>query len=306
LLNAKSDAGGRRRYGYFVVKRSEGFRTVQRYDPLGMKLLDYGLNEIDAFVPRHRRIDAEDGDLSGMVDMLMPPRSMMAALACGFLRRISREARSYADNRVMGRGVLSDNDYLVNELNVKADMTDSFPAAQALKTVATERMVSSAHHYQQLVGGEGYRVDSPTNIAGKAFLDTRVFTIFDGTNDLLSQQLTQFCLKRRGDRSMSDFLATAFPYTGPGIVQHGLDMRFLDGELSQEQLVLGGRAIAYAFAITQLTRWARKLGGDTVDRAREAIEFLKCDIDGVAREFALLATGVLDGGEGSAPERLAA
>ncbi|HEV8562696.1 MAG TPA: acyl-CoA dehydrogenase family protein [Actinophytocola sp.] len=326
LLSAKSDAGGQRRYGYFIVKRSEGFRTVQRYEPLGMKLLDYGLNEIDAFVPRHRRIDAEDRNLSAMVDMLMPPRSMMATIASGFLRRISREAQAYADNRVIGSEMLSDigfaryrlkaietsaticealNDYVMTALNVKVDMTDVFPVAQALKTVATERMVSSAYHYQQLVGGEGYRVDSPTNIAGKAFLDTRVFTIFDGTNDLLSQQLTQFCLKRRGARSLSGFLAARCPYTGPGIVKHGLDMRFLDQELKQEHLVLGGRAIAYAFAITQLTRWAQQVGGDAVDRAREAIEFLKCDIDGIAREFALLATGVLDDDE-VVPNRLAA
>jgi hypothetical protein len=36
-----------------------------------MKLLDYGLNEIDAFVPKHRRTDAEEQNLSAMVDMLM-------------------------------------------------------------------------------------------------------------------------------------------------------------------------------------------------------------------------------------------
>jgi alkylation response protein AidB-like acyl-CoA dehydrogenase len=69
LVSAKND--DRRRHGYFIVNRSDGFRTVQRYEPLGMKLLDYGLNEIDAFVPKHRRTDAEEQNLSAMVDMLM-------------------------------------------------------------------------------------------------------------------------------------------------------------------------------------------------------------------------------------------
>jgi alkylation response protein AidB-like acyl-CoA dehydrogenase len=154
-----------------------------------------------------------------MVEMLMPPRSMMAALACGFLRRINREAHTYANSRPMGPAPLSAirfakyrlksietssticealNHYLVTVLDVKTDMTDAFPAVQAIKTVATERMLTSAHHYQQLCGGEGYRCESPTNIAGQAFLDTRVFTIFGGTNDLLSQQLTEFCLARCG------------------------------------------------------------------------------------------------------------
>jgi hypothetical protein len=71
-----------------------------------------------------------------------------------------------------------------------------------------------------------YRYDSATNIAAEAFLDTRVFTIFDDTNDLLSQQLTEFCLARRAGRPLSGFLAT-WPLTPPGIVAHRLDLRFL-------------------------------------------------------------------------------
>lgn len=106
LVSAKNDTDGRT-YGYFIVKRGEGFTTIQRYEPLGMKALDYGLNDIDAFVPKHRKIDAETTNLSAMVEMLMPPRAMMAALACGFLRRINREAHAYADNRQVGPGPLS-------------------------------------------------------------------------------------------------------------------------------------------------------------------------------------------------------
>jgi alkylation response protein AidB-like acyl-CoA dehydrogenase len=313
LVSAKNDTNGRR-YGYFIVKRSEGFRTAHRYEPVGMKVLDYGLNEIDAVVPKHRKIDAEDTNLSAMVEMLMPPRAMMGAIACGFLRRITREAQSYADTRQIGSGPLSAigfaryrlkaietsaticaalYHYLLTAMNVKADMTDAFPAAQAIKTVATERMVSSAHHYQQLVGGEGYRCGSPTNIAGQAFLDTRVFTIFDGTNDLLSQQLTQHCLAQSGTEPLSDFLAT-WPLTAPAVTEHDVDLRFLDQELKQEHLVLGGRAVAYAFAITQVMRWERETGADP-ELARAAIEFLKCDIDGIAREFVLLASDILNG-----------
>jgi alkylation response protein AidB-like acyl-CoA dehydrogenase len=308
---AKNDEQGRR-YGYFIVKRSEGFRTVQRYEPVGMKVLDYGLNDIDAVVPRHRRIDAEDGNLSAMVEMLMPPRAMMAALACGFLRRINREAQAYADTRRVGRGPLSAiryvryrlmaistsyticqalNFYLQNVLNVKADLTDAFPVAQAMKTVATERMLTASHHYQQLVGGEGYRCGSPTNIAGQAFLDTRVFTIFDGTNDLLSQQLTEYCLARRAGQTLSGFLAS-WPATAPAVTTHRVDLRFLDRDLAQEHLVLAGRAIACAFSITQVAQWAAETHADP-SSSRAAIEFLKADIAGVAAEFNLLAAGIL-------------
>jgi alkylation response protein AidB-like acyl-CoA dehydrogenase len=312
LVCAKSDDGGHRQYGFFIVNRDEGFRTVRRYEPLGLKLIDYGLNEIDAIIPRHRRI-AHAGNLSPIVEIFMASRAMIAAIASGFLRRISREAWAYADARQIGRAPLSAirfaryrlaaidsshticealDHYLRTELDFKSEMAHAFPAVQAIKTVTTERMISATHHYQQLTGGEGYRCGSPTNIAGQAFLDTRVFTIFDGTNDLLSQQLTQYCLSRLEGRSLSGFLAD-WPLTALGVMKHGLDLSFLDRDLEQEHLVLAGRAIAYVFTITQIMRWAVETDADP-RRVRAAIEFLKADIAGIAGEFALLATGVLD------------
>jgi alkylation response protein AidB-like acyl-CoA dehydrogenase len=321
LVSAKNDDNGRREYGYFIVKRSEGFRTSERYEPLGLKVIDYGLNDIDAVVPRHRRIQAEGRNLKPMVEMLMASRAMMAAMGCGFLRRISREAHDYADGRQIGPAPLSAirfaryrlaaidtsyticaalNHHLQTRLDIKADMIGSFPAVQAIKTVATDRMLSAAHHYQQLVGGEGYRCGSPTNISAQGFLDARVFTIFDGTNDLLSQQLTEYCLARLAGRSLSDFLA-AWPLTAPAIASHHLDVSFLDRDLGQEHLVLAGRAIAYLFAMTQVMAWAGETGA-APGRVRTAIAFLKADIRGVAAEFDLLATGVLDTDDGVTPQ----
>jgi alkylation response protein AidB-like acyl-CoA dehydrogenase len=312
LVSAKNDDGDRREYGYFIVKRSEGFRTAERYEPLGLKVIDYGLNDIDAVVPRHRRIQAEGRNLRPMVEMLMASRALMAAMGCGFLRRISREAHEYADGRQIGPAPLSairfaryrlaaiDSSYTICEalnhhlrtrLDMKADMLGSFPAVQAIKTVATDRMLSAAHHYQQLVGGEGYRSGSPTNISAQAFLDARVFTIFDGTNDLLSQQLAEYCLARPAARPLSRFLAE-WPLTAPAVTAHRPYLGFLDRDLGQEHLVLAGRAIAYLFAIREVMRWAAETGADPV-RVRTAIAFLKRDIAGVAAEFDLLDAGVV-------------
>ena len=213
---------------------------------------------------------------------------MMAALANGFLRRIAHEARSYADGRRIGPGPLSEirfaryrlaaidaahtiatalNHHLQTRLNVTADMSGTFPVVQALKTVATERMITAAHHYQQLVGGEGYRNGSPTNIAAQAFLDTRVFTIFDGTNDLLSQQLAEHCRARATGQPLSQYLAR-WPATAPGIADGRLDLRFLDRHLDQEHLVLAGRAIAYTIAATLVQHWGSETGADPAGRPR--------------------------------------
>jgi alkylation response protein AidB-like acyl-CoA dehydrogenase len=321
LISAKHQ--DRREYGYFIVRRSEGFRTPERYNPLGLKAIDYGINDIDAVVPRHRRISVEGNNLGAMVDIFLSGRAMISAVACGFLRRISREAHAYAEARNIGRKSLAAirfvrfrlaaidsaftvcaalNHYLQTALNLKADLSPHFAAIQAMKTVATEQMVKAAYHYQQLAAGEGYRCGSPTNIAGQAFLDSRVFTIFDGTNDLLSQQLTQHCLARKGRLSLSGFLAN-WPLTAPAVATCRLDLRFLDRDLGQEHMVLAGRAIAYAFAISRIIKWATETSPDAA-RAQAAIEFLKADIATVGVEFGLLAAGVLDNAESIAPSEL--
>ncbi|SDS63669.1 Acyl-CoA dehydrogenase [Streptomyces sp. TLI_053] len=307
VVVAKRDRDGGREYGWFVVERGDGFRTSERYEALGLKVIDYGVNDIDAIVPAHRRIDVGAGDLSSMVDIYLSGRALISALACGFLRRLAREARAYADARRVGRSPLSAigfvrhrleavdaahtvcaalDHYVRTRLDLTADLTPAFPCIQAVKIVATELMVSSANHYQQLAGGEGYRNGSPTNIAAQAFLDSRVFTVFDGTNDLLGQQLAQHCLDRSPGRSLSAFLADWEP-TAPAVPAHGLDLRFLDRELAQEHLVLAGRAIAYTFAAARVLQWARESGADA-DRARRAAAFLRADIDRVRVEFDLL------------------
>ena len=312
VVAAKNANGQGREYGFFLVKRSEGFRTVERYEPLGLKAVDYGINDLDAVVPPYRRIRAEKRDLGTMVEILLASRSMMAAMGCGFLRRISREAHAYAESRQIGRAPLSAirfaryrlaaidssrtvcealSHHLRTRLDLKADLMSSFPAVQAIKTVATERILSSALHYQQLAGGEGYRCGSPTNIAGQAALDARVFPIFDGNNDLLSEQLAGYCLARVGGRTLSEFLAT-WPLTAAGVTAYKGDLSFLDRPLEQEHKVLAGRAVAYLFAMTQVITWADETGAGA-DQARVAIEFLKNDIVGVATEFTLLAAGVL-------------
>jgi alkylation response protein AidB-like acyl-CoA dehydrogenase len=307
VVVAKRDNGDSREYGWFVVERGEGFHTSRRYDALGLKVIDYGINDIDAFVPAHRRINVGAGSLSSMVDVYLSGRVMIGALACGFLRRVAREARAYADARRIGRSPLSAigfvrhrlqaidgahtvcealNHHVRTRLDLTSDLTPAFSAVQAVKIVATELMVSSANHYQQLAGGEGYRSDSPTNIAAQAFLDSRVFTVFDGTNDLLSQQLAQHCLASSDGQSLSAFLAAWEP-TAPAVSAHGLDLRFLDRELEQEHLVLAGRAIGYTFAAGCVLQWAAETGADA-DRARTAAEILKADIDRVRVDFSLM------------------
>ena len=311
LVLARSADPTTRSYGYFVVERTEGFKTIERYSPLGLKAIDYGLNEIDAVVPKHRRLHAESRDLSAAVEMLGPPRFSMAALATGFLKRIYREARAWADHRYIGPARLSDIGFaryrltsietsrticeaafqhLLTCVDFRQDMQESFLATLASKTLCTERMLSSALHYQQLCGGEGFRHGAPSNIAAQALLDSRAFTIFDGTNDLLDQQLAEHCLREANGARLSEAVARQ-PLVGPAL-RH-VDPSFLDRELGQEHLVLAGRALAAMFGIAQLMHYGEG-GQETARRAHVAIEFLKAELRGLAAELDLLDAGWME------------
>ncbi|MDZ7681548.1 MAG: acyl-CoA dehydrogenase family protein [Fodinibius sp.] len=64
--------------------------------------------------------------------------------------------------------------------------------ANAIKTYTTDLMQQAAQSLLQLTGAKGYRLD---HIAGRALIDSRPFQIFEGSNDILYQQISESVLK---------------------------------------------------------------------------------------------------------------
>src|SRR5690625_3758381 len=64
--------------------------------------------------------------------------------------------------------------------------------ANSIKTVVTDYMHEASQSLMQLVGAKGYRLD---HIAGRSMVDSRPFQIFEGSNDILYQQITASILK---------------------------------------------------------------------------------------------------------------
>jgi hypothetical protein len=65
-------------------------------------------------------------------------------------------------------------------------------AANSIKSVVTDYMHEASQSLMQLVGAKGYRLD---HIAGRALVDSRPFQIFEGSNDILYQQISESVLK---------------------------------------------------------------------------------------------------------------
>ena len=72
------------------------------------------------------------------------------------------------------------------------DLSRTGLEANATKAVVTDMMQEAAQTLLQLVGAKGYRLD---HIAGRATVDSRPFQIFEGSNDILYQQISEAVLK---------------------------------------------------------------------------------------------------------------
>lgn len=311
---AAKNVNNNKDFGYFVVKRCEGWSLVEKYDALGLKAIDYGRSKINAFVPKYRKLDVTSEGLIGAVDMLCGSRLSMAAMSSGFISRIYNEAKERTKTRKMGKGVLYDVGYvkyklkllsanktitkalfvyLKNKTDFREVLLDHFFEAQAIKVLATDKMLESALNYQQLSGGEGYRRNSPSNNAAYALLDSRVYTIFDGTNDLLSQQIAEFCVKESKDGNVVKFLSE-FEKTKIGITHVNLDLSVLNNNNTQEERVMNGQIISRIFGIQCLEEAVQTTEkhfeyGDF----RNAILFLVADIKKTIAETEILKDNCL-------------
>lgn len=291
-------APDRKDFGYFAHRRVEGgFVTSKIYESLGLKNLGYGLNEIDAHVPDHRRLEKRREGLGDAAEILCASRFSKAAMSSGFLRRIFVEADAHAKARGMGKGVLFDIDYvrykisriknsyvicnslyqhlLLNE-DYYQDIADSMFASLATKVLSTELMFESAVDYKQLCGGEGYRVNAD-NIGAYALLDSRVYTLFDGTNDLLCQHLASAAvdeMRRRGIESLFDFIG-ANKYTSRAGELGCLSATIDVFNMSQAESVVFGRILSRYYGISALRHRSERLksmpGAGLVERDSDAI-----------------------------------
>ncbi|KFF10585.1 hypothetical protein IW15_19835 [Chryseobacterium soli] len=309
LIAAKSTTN-EKEFGYFIIQRHEGWKNVEEYNALGLKSIDYGRNEINALVPDYRRLNVTADQLLGAADMLCASRLTMPAMASGFIARIHKEVQEKTKTRKMGNGTLQDVGYvqyklkqiaangaitkalflfLKNKVDLRTDLMDHFFEAQCMKVLATDKMLESALNYQQLCGGEGYRYHSPSNNAAFAVLDSRVYTIFDGTNDLLSQQITEFCMKKSNSGNIVEFLS-AFEKTKEGMEHIYFDISSLNNNTTQERKVINGQIISRIFGLHCLEEAKSITQHSTPENIRNGILFLISDIQKSIVETEILIT----------------
>jgi alkylation response protein AidB-like acyl-CoA dehydrogenase len=259
----KGDLG--RDIGFFIHDTSNGGIEVEEvFQNLGLYMLPYGRNRIEIQVPESHRLQPKTTGVTMMLDLLHRSRHQFPGMATGFLRRMLDEGVQHCKTRHIGGSSLFNYDqvkerlaHLQSYFTVSSAMsyftssniplekdTSRFDlTANSIKSVVTDYMQSAAQNLLQLMGAKGYKVD---HIAGRSLTDSRPFQIFEGSNDILYQQISESVLKmmrKTPSTSIYDFLKN-YSHTekAAGYFKDVLNFN-IDYKMAQRKMVELGQAV---------------------------------------------------------------
>ena len=219
-----------RNISFFLWDRDSGGIEVEEYFPsLGLEMIPYGRNRIDTELPASHRLSGGKSGVRMLLDLLHRSRLQFPGMAMGFLRRLLDEADAHVRSRLVGGRPLIEYDQVRDRMaelqaawtacsamcvyssahaSVERDCSGDALPANSIKSVVTDLMQSAAQSLLQLTGARGYRRD---HIAGSAVVDSRPFQIFEGSNDILYEQIAEHVIKGMGrarERTVGAYLKT--------------------------------------------------------------------------------------------------
>ncbi len=211
----KADGTLARDIDFFIHdSRNPGVTVEEYFDNLGLYMLPYGRNKIDANVPEEHRLVSSSTGIKLMLDMLHRSRLQFPGMAMGFLRRILDDTLEHVTTRNVGGRCLFQYDqvkervsriqawftscsamcaYTSEHAPISKDLSGEDIPANSIKSVVTDMMQDASQSFLQLVGAKGYRLN---HLAGRGIIDSRPFQIFEGSNDILYQQIAESVLKK--------------------------------------------------------------------------------------------------------------
>ena len=307
--NSRGELG--RGVSMFVWEQSQGgIHVPERYQTLGLSMIPYGRNEIDTVVPEANQLKPEATGLRMFLDTLHRSRLQFPGMAIGYLRRLSDDALAHVRTRIVGGHPLLSYDqvrsrlaalqarvttcaamcvYSVAEARTDHDTSPLALAANSIKSVATDYMQSAAQSVMQLFGGNGYRRE---HIAARSLADSRPFQIFEGSNDILYEQITEMItkgMKRAKETNLFQYLRT-FDATSRAAesLRHALDID-LKESLPQRKIVQLGRALGRVVSLQMLYELADR--GYPSEHIANADAFLREQISALLHTFSLNESG---------------
>lgn len=302
-MNDKGDLG--RDISFFIHDtRNGGIEVEEYYNNLGLYMLPYGKNKIDIKVEESHKLQPKSTGVTMMLDLLHRSRLQFPGMGMGFLRRMMDEAVEHCKTRFVGGQSLFNYDQVKHRLseiqayftvcsamcnftsaNVPLEKNTSRMdlEANAIKSVITDFMQRASQSLLQLTGAKGYRLD---HIAGRATVDSRPFQIFEGSNDILYQQISESVLKmmrRVKNNNLQDFLSD-FHLTARSSEYFKEHLNFeLDPKMPQRKLVDLGKALGRIISM----EFTLNLGdqGFNSDLIENAIQTLQDEVNAILQTY---------------------
>ncbi len=281
--------------GFFVHETNRGGIEVQEYyKNLGLYMLPYGKNKIDITVPVEYRLEPRSTGLKMMLDVLHRSRLQFPGMSTGYLKRMLDEGLTHCKERIVGGNTLISYDQVKDRLSklqsyftvssamsyftssnisISDDTSKMDLAANSIKTVTTDYMQAAAQSLLQLVGAKGYRLD---HIAGRSLIDSRPFQIFEGSNDILYQQITESVLKMMKKSKVKNLYEFLKHYK---LTQNASDyykeaLNFeIDYKMAQRKMVQLGQAISRIISLEMTLRLGEKgFNSDMISNSIKALQ----------------------------------
>lgn len=219
LMTAREKKSGtdlKRDIDFFICDTSDPrqyVKAVEEFSNLGLYMIPYALNQVDVDVPSHHRLIPVKSGIRLMQDLLHRSRMRFPGMASGFIHRMLDEAVKHTQERLVSGKALKSYDQVQKRLSdlqadytiasafcrhsagissIENDLSGRSLEANIHKTVLSDMMQNASQSLLQLVGAKGYKLN---HIAGRSVVDSRPFQIFEGSNDVIYQQVADQFIK---------------------------------------------------------------------------------------------------------------
>jgi alkylation response protein AidB-like acyl-CoA dehydrogenase len=311
LVSARKEREGGvlgRDIDFFIVRSDQpGYRLEEFFPAAGLNSITYGRTSFDVEVPEERKLCGPDTNIRVMYDILNRSRISISSIADGACRRILDESVRFATERVVfGKPLVAFEQvqYRLAGLQAASVICTSACAfsgsmlnahegpdpfiemltANIIKVVTSDLLQGSAQSAVQLRGGQGFRKD---HYVGKAFVDSRPFQIFEGSNDVLYDAIASQLIGEARKLGLTTLRASLAKHPGlppPNLPDDPVCDLPMQTEDSQVDRVLFGKIISRYSAIGIVQDVAGKGAGTRPELVESAIAFLRAECEGFQNE----------------------
>ncbi|MEM1259810.1 MAG: acyl-CoA dehydrogenase family protein [Bacteroidota bacterium] len=280
-----------------VTQPNQKIIVEEYYDNIGLYMIPYGKNKIDIEIPAAYKMEPKTSGVKMLLDTLHRSRMQFPGMAVGFIKRMLDECLRHCNQRIVAGKKLIALDQIQYQISrvqsaftlasamcfrssstsgIDSDLANQGIEANTMKALVTDLMQEAAQTVTQLLGSKGYIMES---IGGRGIMDSRAFQIFEGSNEMLYTQITEYVgklMKMKKEFNVYEFLKD-FHLTDKACdyFKKELNFDFTSG-LNQRKLIDLGRVLSRIISFNYVLDMSE--AGFRKDLVDSCAEILKLEV----------------------------